>query len=658
MLFVPQLLAGLLVCAGAQDPSAPAPDLTELSLEELMNVEVVVTSAALHEQPLSRTPAAVYVLGAEDIRRSGATSLPELLRLVPGVNVARLDSNRWAVSIRGFNGQFANKILVLVDGRSVYTPLFSGTLWDTLDVPLENIERIEVIRGPGAALWGANAVNGVINIITRSAADAQGDFVSAAIGNQDRFQGFARHGAATSTGHWNVWAHYSDRGPTLDPSGGHGQDSWRLLHLGARYDGTPNARDSWMLAGDAYASAIDSRETVAAPAPQYSLTGVDDSTPWGTTLHSRWTRRYGAGDELRLQGYLDHTDRRLDLFVEQRSTAAFGLERQQPLSQTQSLTWGASLRASYSRTEDTFVLGWRDNRRLDTMFGAFAQDEIVLEPKLWELTLGTKLEHVDSSGWNLQPDLRLLFTPSEHQTWWASASRAVRTPAQSEQDVSLVSTVIPGAPDQIVTLFGDRDVSPETLDAFQLGWRARPAESTALELTAFYGHYRDLIIFEPETPYLSGTDLIVPLVARNQPEAHSYGLEAGADWTPTENTRLSLSWSTQRIQVDVHGATAPDAGAAEGLTPRNQGRLGLRQDLGQHLSLDANLWWIDRVAVGDVPSYWRLDARVEYLTGPHSSLAIGVQDLFHYHQPEFGSSNFNVSNEMRTALYLRATWSF
>lgn len=643
--------------ASPQDPGTPPRDLTELSLEELMNVEVVVTSAALHEEPLSRTPAAVCVLTSEDIRRSGLTSLPEVLRLVPGVDVARLDSNRWAVSIHGFNGQFANKILVLVDGRSVYTPLFSGTLWDTLDVPLENIERIEVIRGPGAALWGANAVNGVINIITKSPSDSQGDLLSLTAGSQDHLLGFGRHGAASEHGHWDVWTHVTDRGTTLDPAGGAGTDAWRMLHVGGRYDGNPNQRDSWMIAGDAYASAIDSRETLAQPAPQYSSTALDDSTPWGATLHSRWTRSYAAGDELSLQGYLDHTDRRLDLFVEERSTIGFDFKRRQPLSERQSLIWGAALRTSYSVTEDTFVLAWRDNHRLETMLSTFVQDEIVLDPDRWELTLGAKLEHVEISGWALQPDLRLLFTPTPQQTWWASASHAVRTPAQSEQDVSLTAAVIPGAPDQIVTLFGDRSVTPETLDAFQLGWRGRPAESVLLDLTAYYNHYRDLIVFEPEAPYVSGTNLIVPLVARNLTEAHSYGVEASADWTPVEDTRLSLSWSAQRIQVDAHGSTAADARDAEWLSPQNQARFGLRHDFGPRLRLDSNLWWTDRLAA-QAPSYWRLDTQLEFETGAHSRLAVGVQNVFHDHQAEFGSSNFNQSNLMSTAVYLRAGWSF
>src|SRR6185295_10751788 len=252
----PSISTGALACvlllsrqASAQEPAAQAPlpqqDLTELSLEELLNLEVTVTSAARHEQPLSKTPAAIFVLSADDIRRSGATSIPEALRLVPGVNVARLDSNRWAVTIRGFNGQFANKLLVLVDGRSVYTPLFSGTWWDVADVPLEEIERIEVIRGPGAALWGANAVNGIINIITKPASQTQGDFASTTVGTQDRFLGYLRRGGELEDGHWRAWINYTNRGPLDLASGSEGGDQWDLVRAGFRADHAPAGPDRW-----------------------------------------------------------------------------------------------------------------------------------------------------------------------------------------------------------------------------------------------------------------------------------------------------------------------------------------------------------------------------------------------------------------------------
>jgi len=646
--------------AYAQGPgeSPPSRDLTELSLEELMNVEVVVTSAARHEQNLSDTPAAIFVLSAEDIRRSGATSIPEALRLVPGVSVARLDSNRWAVTIRGFNGQFANKLLVLVDGRSVYTPLFSGTWWDVADVPMEDIARIEVIRGPGAALWGANAVNGIINIITKPAAETQGDYAATTIGTHDRFLGYLRHGGELDDGHWRAWINYTNRGPMDDASGEEGDDQWDVFRAGFRADHAPAGPDRWSFSGDAYAGYIGGKIAVAAPPPQYAFVGSDPADVFGGNLQGRWTHSYGERDEFSLLGYLDFTSRKLSVFDEQRTTANLDFQRRVPLSARQDLTFGAALRESYSVTQDSFAIAWRDNQRLDTMFSTFAQDEIVLEPERWKLTLGAKLEYDDLSCWNLQPDLRLLYTPDEHQTWWAAASRAVRTPSQAEQDVRAIVSVIPGAQDQYVEYLGSREVQPETMDAFQLGYRTRPCEQVSIDATTFYNHYRDLIVYEPGLPFVSGGNVIVPLTATNLPEAHAYGLELATDWLPREDTRLSLAWTAQKTQVITHGSTAPDAKDPEGTTPEEQVRLRLQRDFDSKWRTDCTLYWVDRLSANNTPSYWRADLVLEYRPDARSSFALGVQNLFHNDQFEYGPSTFNPSNRIDLAFFLSATWSF
>ena len=660
------IFASLVPCANAaQDPSGATPsapaaqqDLKDLSLEDLMNVEVTVTSAARHEEPLSKTPAAIFVLTADDIHRSGATSIPELLRLVPGVNVARLDANRWAVTIRGFNGQFANKLLVLVDGRSVYTPLFSGTWWDTLDVPLEEIERGEVIRGPGAALWGANAVNGIINIITKDSSQTLGNQVTTTIGDMDRFLGYARHGGELDDGTWRSWVRYSKRAPLEQMDGSEGDDEWDLFHAGFRIDRAPNARDHWTISGDAYSGWVNGTISVAAPAPQYAFTGADATDVWGANVQSRWTRHFGERDELSIQGFLEHTDRTLSVFAEGRSTLGLDLQRRQPLSDSQDLTWGAALRSSYSVTTNSFDIAWRDNHRMDGVASVFAQDEIVLEPERWKLTAGTKLEYGNYTGFQLQPDLRLLYTPTERVSWWASASRAARTPSQAEQDVQAVVAVVPGAPDQYVEYLGDRNVQPETLDAFEIGYRVRPAEALSFDATAFYNHYRDLIVYEPGAPFLSGANLVVPLTATNLPSADSYGAELAADWTPAEDSRLSLAWSLQKVQVDTHGSQAPDASDPTGLMPESQVRLRLSRDFADHFSFDSTLYRIERLQTGSIPGYWRMDASLEYRPDAQRSFAIGVQNLFHDDEPEFGASTFNPSSRMESGLYLRASWSF
>jgi iron complex outermembrane receptor protein len=642
----------------AQEGARSSTDLTELSLEDLMQVDVVVTSAARHEQPISRTPAAVFVLTAQDIERSGATSFPEVLRLVPGVDVARLDSNRWAISIRGFNNQFANKILVLVDGRSIYTPLFSGTLWDTADLPLEEIERIEVIRGPGGALWGANAVNGIINVITKRADETLGGFVSATAGNLDRALGYARYGGRSERGAWRAWGRWADHGPTDDPAGGRGVDDWSIASGGFRGDFAFDERDRWTIQGSAYGGRVDGALTLAAPPPSYASAPTDHADVSGATIQSRWTRTYEPGDELSLQGYVDHYERDQSFFAERRATAGFELQRRTPLGGGHDLTWGLSSRLSYSDTDDTFVVSWRDGHRTDALIGAFAQDEIALVPDRWFLMLGAKAEHDDHVGSNLQPSARLLFAPSERQTWWCSISRAVRTPSQAEQDVELVQAVIPGPPDQYVTIFGDRDVQPESVDALELGYRARPTDRISLDVALHFDRHHDLIVFEPGTPYLSGADVIVPLVSSNVSSAQSYGVEARVDWAARDDTRFSLAWTSQELDVDPHGSSSPTIEDDEHTFPQTQWSVRAQHDFGERWRSDVTLSRVGEVALGAVPAYWRLDANVRRALGERGSLTIGVQNLLHDGDAEFGPGYFNASNEMRTAFFVRATWGF
>lgn len=643
---------------GDEPKAAAAQDLTELSLEDLMNVEVEVVSASRHAQSLSSTPAAIFVLTNADLRRSGATSIPEALRLVPGVDVARLDSNRWAVTIRGFNDQFANKLLVLVDGRSVYTPLFSGVFWDTLDVPMADIERIEVVRGPGGALWGANAVNGIVNIITKSAAETQGTLAALTVGNEDRLIGYVRHGGKTATGSWRAWAKFTDRDATQSSSGGEGEDDWNQLHLGARQDFAPSERDAWTLSGEAYRGEIHNQFDVSQPTPPFLFSQRVRTEAMGAGLRARWTRTLGEKSNFSLQAFLDHYSRELELFEEQRTTADVDFQHTFPLSSTQQLMWGASARASYTDTTDTFLLAWRDNHRTDTLASAFVQDEITLVPDRWKLTVGTKLEHSDASGADLQPSVRLLFTPNERETWWASVSRAVRTPSQAEQDVTVLQGFVPGAPNQVFLAQGDSAVDSETMDALELGWRIRPSGRISIDVAAFYDHYSDLIQYEPGTPFVSGADLIIPLIAENRPSADAYGAEVAAEWAPSEDTRLSGSWSLLQITVDSKGSTSPTVNDNEGLTPENQYNLRVQHDLPNDLQADAMLFYVDRLPASSIDHYWRLDLRLEWRPDDRRSFAIGVQNLFHEGEQEFGTATFNTSNEMESAIYLRALWSF
>ncbi len=642
--------------AQSGDPE-PSVNLDELSLEELMGVDVVVTSASRHEESLSDTAAAVYVITHEDIERSGATSIPEVLRLAPGVDVARLDSNRWAVSIRGFNDQFANKLLVLIDGRSVYTPLFSGTFWDVQDVPLQDIERIEVIRGPGGPLWGANAVNGIINIITKHSSETAGGLVSATVGDADRAIGYVRFGETSENSSWRLWTKYLDRAEPHTKSGG-GDADWSLGRVGFRSDRKLTERDDFTVQGDFYEGRLDNEyQPIAAPPPQYSFSGEARSDVVGGSLQSGWTREFAERNELRLGVYADYSERDVFLYSEQRTNLGVELHRRLPWG-AHDVTVGAALRVTRADSTDRFALSMNSPERTISRASLFFQDQIILQPDRWELTLGARLEHEDVVGAYAQPSARLLFTPDERQTWWCALSRAVRTPSQIEQDMQLVAAIIPGPPDQYVTYFGDRDVEPETMEAVELGYRVRPTDRISLDAALYYQRYDDLVQFRQGAPVMSGPDVVIPFAPVNAGEADSYGFELSGEWLARQDTRVSLAWTVQ--EIDVHpgsGSSAADS-AAEGTSPSSQVRLHVQHDFNSKWRADVLLWRVERLDTGDIPAYWRLDANLHRRISDRGSLSVGVQNVFHDGEREFEPSVFGLSHEVATAVYARLNWSF
>lgn len=618
-------------------------------------MKIEVTSASRKEEPLNRVPAAIFVLTRDDLRRSGATSIPEALRLVPGMDVARLDSNRWAVSARGFMGQFANKMLVLIDGRSVYTPLFSGVWWDEVDVPFDDIERIEVIRGPGAAMWGSNAVNGVINIITRDSSNTQGALVSAAGGNQDRAMSYARYGGALDDGTWRLWGKYFDRASTDVVTGASAEDDWQMGSGGFRADLLLDAADKLLIEADAHNGEVHNRLFVPSRSAPFQTVTRNLSEISGWSVLSRWTRKTGATSELQLQSYVDGTSRDAGIIVEDRTNESIDLQHRFMPFENNEMIWGLSYRSTRADTQGSFVLSLGDNHRTDNLFGAFVQDEVDLVPDRWKFTLGSKLENNDYTGWELQPNVRLTFTPDDKQTVWASVSRAVRTPSQVEDDVRLVQTFTPGAPNQVVTLFGNHDLEAEQLTAYELGYRVQPTERLSFDLATFYNEYANLITFEAGTPFLSGGDLIIPLVAQNSTQGHAYGAELAADWAVLSDTRLRLGYSFIDLTVD----NTPTAPSVEGSSvPRDQVQMRVQHDLNQNTELDFTLMYVDSMKNGNIEDYIRADTRVEWRPSTHMGLTLGVQNIFHDGQVESHTEQFELSSKSRTAFYLKATWSY
>src|SRR3984957_20169404 len=403
-------------------------DLTELSLEDLMNTKV--TSVSKKEQSLSKAAAAIFVITQEDIRRSGATNIPDLLRMVPGLDVAQINANTWAISARDFNHQFSDKLLVLIDGRTVYTPLFAGVDWDTQDVPLEDIERIEVIRGPGATVWGANAVNGVINIITKSAAETQGGLLMAGGGTENSALGLAQYGGKIGGAvSYRVFTKYLDQNHLPDLNGQHGGDGWHLSHAGFRPDASLSGKDSVTVQGDLYGGNEGAEfGHIVSIAPPVNENVDGNALLNGGNVLSRWNHIFSSRSDTSLQFYFDRYERDGPESREDRDTFDLDFQHHLALGLRNDLIWGADYRRSADVTLGTIDQAWLPASRTVQLFSTFAQDEIALKPERIYLTLGAKVENGYFRGWNLDPSGRLDWTPTKRHTFWAAISRADRSP--------------------------------------------------------------------------------------------------------------------------------------------------------------------------------------------------------------------------------------
>src|SRR5467141_209366 len=471
--------------------------LTQVSLEELGQIEV--TTASKVPVKASRTPAAIYVITQEDIRRSGATSIAEALRLAPGVEVARVDSNTWSLGVRGFGSALSRSVLVLIDGRTVYTPLFAGVYWQVQDTLLEDIERIEVIRGPGATIWGANAVNGVINIITKNSKDTQGMLASAGGGNID--QGFVnfRYGAGRGKSfNYRIYGKAFTRGPEFHPDQKQ-FDDWRMGQAGFRSDWDRNDRDKFTLQGDLYNGDTGQSVGITSYSPPFMTNVQQNAELAGGNLLGRWKRVFGAGSDIQLQTYYDRTDRKQLNFAESRDTFDIDFIHHLALPRRQDFLWGLGARlSSGNATVVVPTVAFTPNHFTDKLYSAFIQDEIPFAGNQLSLTIGSKFLHNNYSGLEVQPTARLLWTPSPRQTMWGAVTRAVRTPSRVEEDLPLTA-LLPHRPLIFFRITGDRRFASEHLIGYEAGYRALVSSKFYLDIAAFYNNYDHLLSIEPGT---------------------------------------------------------------------------------------------------------------------------------------------------------------
>jgi iron complex outermembrane recepter protein len=622
-------------------PQAEASPLAELeqllqSAVEVPALQQEVTTVSGQPSTVGRSPAAVFVITQEMIRRSGSTSIPEVLRLAPGLQVARINSNQWAITSRGFNSNIAgllaanNKLLVLIDGRTVYTPYYSGTFWDVQDLMLDDIERIEVIRGPGATIWGANAVNGVINVITKRAADTQGGLVKAGSGNvENGFTSARVGGQAGENLHYRVYGKWFERDASFNPARPE-SDDWRQGRGGFRMDWTPNCCDLLTFQGDMYGGQSGFFNTATAPSFN------DNEDVQGGNLLARWTHTLSDDSDFSLQFYYDRADRGNHIgFLDQEfNTYDIDFRHHFLLGGSHNVVWGLGYRSVNDRLTSLtappgIVLSFDPTQRTYDTFSTFVQDEISLTDSLF-LTLGAKLQHNDFTDWEVQPTVRMLYSPEPSWAVWAAVSRAVRTPSRVEHDATIAAGVVP-------FLQFSRSFDSEDLIAYELGYRSQPETWFSWDAAVFFNQYEHLAAIQTTPPG------VLPLTNSNGNRGEGYGAELSANVDVTPFWRLTGNYSFLQLQIHPGAGTVDFLGSTgaliEGSSPHNQVYLMSSHDLARDIEVDVIGRYVDELPIQRVPGYVTMDLRLAWRPTPCTELAVVGQNLLDRYHPEYGGGN-------------------
>ena len=620
------LLTVVLAAPGVRAADAPPGDFADLSLEELGSIDV--TSVSKKSERLSDAAASIFVISGEDIRRAGVTSLSEALRLAPNLQVSRVDAADYAISARGFNSTAGNKLLVLIDGRSVYTPLFSGVFWDVQDVLLEDVERIEVISGPGATLWGANAVNGVINVITRSARGTQGGFVAPGAGNVEAGAA-ARYGAQLdSGGHFRVYGKYFDRHNTERADGSEIRDGWDKGQVGFRAD-WDGASDSFTLQGDAYSGELEQ----AAP-------GTSEIA--GLNLLARWSRTFADGSSLRLQGYYDRTERDIPgTFGEDLDILDFELQHSLQPAATHEVVWGGGYRYANDSVANSASLAFIPADRSLNWANVFVQDAIALRDNL-HLTLGAKVEHNAYSGYEFLPSARIAWKPAPERLIWSAVSRAVRAPSRIDRELFVPAN----PPFQIA---GGPDFRSEVSNTFELGYRAQPISAISYSVTAFHSVHDHIRSVEPVGGGVS--------VLGNKIEGKTSGVEAWGTYQAARAWRLSGGMVLLRQRLELKPDSASTQGVrAEGNDAKHRWMLRSLYEFTERHEFDIVVRHVAELPDPVVPAYTAVDARFGWKANRNFELSLTLQNIFDPSHPEFGAPA--TRSELARSAYGKLLWRF
>jgi iron complex outermembrane recepter protein len=583
--------------ARAQAPSASSAatatqtDLTNLSIEDLLKVEV--TSASKKSETLSKAPAAIYVITGDDIRRGGFSSVPDALRQVPGLYVVQQSAHVWLVSARGFSNTFNDKMLVLIDGRLVYSPTFGGVYWDVQDPPLEDIDRIEVIRGPGGTLWGANAVNGVINIITKEAAKTQGPQVTTSAGVDEGYAARVRYGGSDGENfHYRVYGTSNYWLPTVNSAGADNYDTWTISQGGTRFDWNLSGKDILTFDGEGYSGRVRDVVSVFSPTAPPAVQPVATVVKGGHVLVD-WKHTHSERSSTEVLGFCDWTDRVAVMYAGDRATCNAEVQHDYAFSSRQALTLGGGVMSTSDTWPATFTISLPPALRRDTTYSSFVQYDASLVPDKLRLIAGSKFEHNDYTGFEYQPQVRVVWTPDSSNTLWASWSRAVRTPADLEEGLLERISEVGDAPPTFLTVEGHPGLESEILHASELGYRYDWGQKFTLDASIYYNSYSRLLgLAAPGGPVVNSSPLYVdlPINVYNAGAGQTHGLELSLNYAPIRR------WTLSTAVTELRGTSVANAGyPAVTANPLHQINVQSRFDLTRYLNFDSAYYYYDAI---------------------------------------------------------------
>ena len=605
-------------------------DLTELSLEDLMNVEVTLPSRKAEK--LSKSTAAIFVLTHEDIERSGALCLPDLLRLIPGIQVSQLDANKWGISSRGGNSILANKLLVLIDGRSVYTPVFSGVTWESQDLLLENIDRIEVIRGPGGSLWGANAVNGVINIITKQAKETQGTTITTGTGTHNKIMtSIIQGGRIDQNSYYQLYFKTHHRDMFELGNGQDAYDQWHMNRIGFQVDLESFSNSALNFQGSIFDGKANQTLDTSGMWTEIFQHPKNQIKNRGGYVMAQFNHQISRYSEMTAQLSYDRLERiDYNLLGGKYDQIDFDFQHQKVINWKHTLLWGGGYRWIQDKIDSTGLGYFIPASRKYQVINAFIQDHIQINRDIFRLTIGSKFEYNDFSGFEIQPSFRGLYTPNEEMTTWFAVSRAVRTPSRGDHDFSVIYQQ---SDTMHVQLRGTDTFQAEQVIAYELGQRWYPDKKLSIDITAFLMRYNNLRSFEPkwtDTYYAAEhPDIrIRPFDAENNLKTTTTGVELVSDAYIIPNWRLRSSYSFLNLDVDLSSSANLIADKSRGQNAQHKAYLWNSWEMNEQITADAIVRFVGKLTALNIPDYVTGDVQISWHPNNHFNLTLIGRNLF------------------------------